>query len=249
MILYYSATGNSAYAAKRIGEAIGDEVRDLLPRLREGDHSPIHSEKPFVIVAPTFAWRLPRFVGDWLRKTELTGNPAVYFILTCGDSMANAGGYAQRLSQEMGKEYLGCASIVMPENYIAMFQAPGPKEAMEIVEHAEGRMDELADLLNRGERFPTEGNGPLARFCSCVVNPGFYALAIRDKKFFATEDCNGCGYCEKVCPLNNIKITDEKPRWSGNCTHCMACICTCPKEAIEYGKGTKNKVRYYCPKK
>ena len=249
MILYYSATGNSAYAAKRIGQAIGDEVQDLLPRLREGDHTPIHSDKPFVIVAPTFAWRMPRFVRSWLSGTALTGNPAVYFILTCGDSMGNAGEDAEQLTREMGKEYRGCASIVMPENYIAMFQAPGPREALEIVERAEGRMDELADLLNRGERFPTEGTGLPARLCSGAMNTFFYRFAIRDKKFFATETCNGCGYCEKVCPLNNIKITDGKPRWGGSCTHCMACICTCPKEAVEYGKGTKGKVRYYCPKK
>ena len=30
-----------------------------------------------------------------------------------------------------------------------------------------------------------------------------------------------------------------------NCTHCMACICYCPKEAIEYGKKSKGKPRYH----
>nr|WP_264291386.1 MULTISPECIES: hypothetical protein [unclassified Dorea] len=29
------------------------------------------------------------------------------------------------------------------------------------------------------------------------------------------------------------------------CTHCMACICYCPAEAIEYGKKSVGKPRYH----
>lgn len=44
MILYYSGTGNSAYAARRIAEAVGDEAVDLFSRLRDGDTSPVESQ-------------------------------------------------------------------------------------------------------------------------------------------------------------------------------------------------------------
>lgn len=249
MILYYSATGNSAYAARYMGKQIGDEVQDLFPRLREGDTAPIFSQRPFVLVAPTFAWQMPHLVRDWLRGAELTGSEKIYFVLTCGDSMGNAGKYAEKLCKELGKVYMGCASLVMPENYIALFQAPGAEEAMELVEKAESRMEALADALRQGVPFPEEKPGLGGRFCSAVVNPLFYRWIIGDKKFTATESCNGCGYCERVCPLCNIAMQDGKPTWKGNCTHCMACICTCPKEAIEYGRGTRGKLRYSCPKK
>ena len=36
-----------------------------------------------------------------------------------------------------------------------------------------------------------------------------------------------------------------KPVWGKDCTHCMACICYCPAEAIEYGKKSLGKPRYY----
>ena len=65
------------------------------------------------------------------------------------------------------------------------------------------------------------------------------------KNFKVTNQCTGCGKCEKRCPLNNIKLTDGKPTWGKNCTHCMACIAGCPQEAIEYGKKTQGKPRYY----
>ena len=49
----------------------------------------------------------------------------------------------------------------------------------------------------------------------------------------------------ELCPLNNIHLESGRPVWGKNCTHCMACICYCPKEAIEYGKKSKGKPRYH----
>lgn len=64
--------------------------------------------------------------------------------------------------------------------------------------------------------------------------------------FYSTDECIGCGLCEKLCPLKNIQIRkDHRPVWGKECTHCMACIAKCPKKAIEYGKKSKGKNRYY----
>ena len=57
--------------------------------------------------------------------------------------------------------------------------------------------------------------------------------------------CIGCGRCVELCPLNNVHLKNGKPVWGKNCTHCMACICYCPKEAIEYGKKSREKPRYH----
>lgn len=78
MILYFSGTGNSEYVAKRLGKAIDDEVLDLFPKLRNRDCSELHSETPWVIVTPTYAWRIPRILEIWLKKTKLSGNSRIY---------------------------------------------------------------------------------------------------------------------------------------------------------------------------
>ena len=46
MILYFSGTGNSAYAAKRIGREIGDETVDLLEKIQNSDFSEMRSQRP-----------------------------------------------------------------------------------------------------------------------------------------------------------------------------------------------------------
>ncbi len=45
--------------------------------------------------------------------------------------------------------------------------------------------------------------------------------------------------------MNNIRMENGKPVWGQACTHCMACICYCPTEAIEYGKKSVGKPRYH----
>lgn len=124
MILYFSGTGNSEYVAKRISKATGDECLDLFDRIRGHDVSPIHAERPLVVVAPTYAWRLPRIVESWLEATPITGTKQIYFVLTCGETIGNAGQYLADLCRKKQMAYAGCLAIVMPENYIALFPPP-----------------------------------------------------------------------------------------------------------------------------
>lgn len=90
---------------------------------------------------------------------------------------------------------------------------------------------------------PNESTGALAALSK--LPPLFYRLFVNDRKFTATEECTGCGRCEKLCPLANISLEDGRPVWHGNCTQCMACIGACPQNAIEFGSRAKGKRRYY----
>lgn len=247
MILYFSATGNSAYAAKRLASRTGDEIVDLFARLRDHDHSAMTSDRPWVFVLPTYAWQIPRIVQNWFQLTPLKGSREVYFILTCGDSIADAGHHVRELCKKRGMLCMGCAEILMPENYIALFHAPATEEAKAIVTASHPSLDRAAALIAAGaplsEPFPKLSD----KIRSGLVNPLFYRFIISDKQFFTTDKCIGCEHCVQVCPTKNITLVKQRPIWKEHCTHCMACICTCPTAAIEYGRGTTNKVRYTCP--
>lgn len=68
MILYFSGTGNSEYTAQRIGKEIDDEVINLFDKIRILDYSDMKSERPWIIVVPTYAWRIPHIVSDWMEN-------------------------------------------------------------------------------------------------------------------------------------------------------------------------------------
>ncbi len=71
MILYFSGTGNSAYAAKRIGAQLNDETLNLFEKIRTSDFSELRSSRPWIIAAPTYAWRIPRIVQKWLEHSAI----------------------------------------------------------------------------------------------------------------------------------------------------------------------------------
>ena len=81
---------------------------------------------------------------------------------------------------------------------------------------------------------------------SGFINTLFYALCVSSKPFRGDDRCISCGKCEKLCPMNAVKLVDGKPVWGEGCTHCMACISYCPTKAIEYGKKSVGKRRYMC---
>ncbi len=248
MILYFSGTGNSEYVAKRIGNETEDEVLDLFDKIRTRDFSEIHSDRPWVVVSPTYAWRIPRILHEWLEQTDLSGSREIYFVMTCGGDTGNSGKYLKRLCGLKKMHYSGCSSIVMPENYIAVFTTPSKEEALEIISRAEKEIDNTARLIREGGIFPQSSPSLKARMASGVVNQLFYPMVVHAGKFYAKDTCISCGKCAHVCPLNNIRLENGKPVWGTDCTHCMACICRCPSEAIEYGAHSRGLPRYICPK-
>ncbi|MGO0882191.1 EFR1 family ferrodoxin [Clostridioides difficile] len=248
MIIYFSGTGNSEYVAKKIGKEIQDEVLNLFEKVRTRDYSHLISDRPWVIVVPTYAWRIPRIVHEWLMETELGGNKNIYFVMTCGADTGNAGNYLNKLCKIKGMNYMGCASVVMPENYIALFSTPSKEEALVTIEQAEQKISSTIQCIRTDIAFPESKVTFKNKFSSGLVNNIFYPIFVHSKKFYVTDACVSCRKCENVCPLENIHLNDGKPNWGNNCTHCMACICKCPKEAIEYGKHSKGMARYTCPK-
>lgn len=244
MILYFSGTGNSRYVAKAIAKVTCDTVVSMNERIKRGEDSVLHSEQPFVFVTPAYAWRMPRIVREHILHTEFSGNKKVYFVMTCGDSVGNAVRYIKEICRDKTFEYQGFSSVVMPENYIAMFSVPDKTMAGRIVQMAMPGIREIANRIQNGAHLKEPRVTITGRLQSGLFNSGFYAY-INAKGFRSTNACISCGKCAELCPLNNIQIADGVPRWGTNCTHCMACICGCPAEAIEYANASKGKPRYY----
>ena len=154
MVLCFSGTGNSRYMARRIAEGLQDEITDLNAKIKANDNSPIRTERDVIVVAPTYAWRIPRIVEDWLSKTELAGAERMWFVMDCGSEIGNAAGYNRQLAAQKQLQYMGTAQIIMPENYIAMFNAPRNEQARSIVKQAEPALQKALTRLKAGQEFP-----------------------------------------------------------------------------------------------
>ena len=245
MVLYFTGTGNSRHIAERIAHALNDTLISLNDRIKSGDITPLAVNGRLVLVMPTYAWRIPRIVRDHLLRTELRGARETWFVMDCGSEIGNADKYNRELCAEKAISCMGTAQIVMPENYIAMFSAPQADKARQIVAKAEPDIDRAIAAIQSNQPFAPTRNNLYDRFMSGPVNPIFYKFFVKADAFAVSDACIGCGQCAKRCPINNVTLKDGKPVWGRNCTHCMACICYCPKEAIEYGKKSVGQPRYH----
>ena len=165
--------------------------------------------------------------------------------MDCGGEIGNAAKYNKDIAEQKNLCYMGTAQIVMPENYIAMFSAPQKEEAQKIVSKAEPSILNAIEHIEKGQEFSLPRKNLYDRFMSGPINPIFYKFFVKADAFYAKKSCIGCGKCAKNCPVNNIELKNNLPVWGNKCTHCMACICYCPAEAIEYGKKGVGKPRYH----
>jgi ferredoxin len=247
MILFFSGTGNSEHVAEKLAQLLDDRLLSIGERIWEKNLSPVYSDRPLVFVVPTYAWRMPRLVEQWVRRVTFSGCQNAYFVMTCGDSIGDAGHFLKQLCKEKNFRYMGVQQILMPENYIAMFQAPEEPEAIAIVMRAEPVIKKTTSIIKSGLPIPAPKTSLVSKLLSRPVNAFFYLFLVKDKKFYVTEQCVGCGKCTRVCPLHNVELVDDHPVWKHKCTHCMACITGCPVRAIEYGTVSEGQWRYHCP--
>lgn len=247
MIVYFSGTGNSRFCAEFLAKRLGDEVLDVFSFLQDGIAADLTSRKPWVFVSPTYGWRIPRIFEEFILSARFQGSKNAYFVMTCGSEIGRPMKWLEALCGEKDLTYLGVLEVVMPENYVAMFPVPEMEEAVGIVRAALPTLESAVPYI--AEELPLKPHkaGVLDSLKSGPMNRIFYRFFVKADAFFSTDVCISCGKCMELCVQNNIRLIEGKPNWGDCCTHCMACICGCPTEAIEYGKKSRGKPRYHCP--
>lgn len=249
MVVYFTGTGNSRYVARKIAEQTADQTVSANDFTKKDEGYVFTNTRPLVFVLPVYVSAPPLVFMDFLRKSKFAGNRKAYFIMTCAGGMGGSPAYCQKLSAELGLEYMGTASVRMPQNYIAFFTTKDADTNRGTLEVSAPVIGELARLVAAQEAFPDPQMKRWEYISTEMILGMYYKWFISAKGFKAGDTCIGCGICKTVCPLDNIRLADGKPVWGDRCTHCMACINACPKDAIEYGKKTRGKIRYRGPER
>ncbi len=174
--------------------------------IKKGEPKVFESEEPYVFCYPTYAWRMPRFLEAYLKKCTFNGDRRAYFLTTCGDSVGASAEYARKFCEETGLEYMGLKAIVMPENYIAIFNCPSEEKSLEIIEKAKSSIDDTACAI-KDRTVITDKPG--SKLLSGIVNDFFYRFIVKAKAFHLEKECISCGLCAESCVLNNIRLVDD----------------------------------------
>ena len=100
---------------------------------------------------------------------------------------------------------MGTAQIIMPENYIAMFNAPDVEKAKKIVVAAGPDIAKAVLAIKHGEKLPSK-SGFGASFESGLVNDIFYAAFVKAKAFLCRSDLYRM---RQMCKSLSVKQCDK----------------------------------------
>lgn len=252
MIFYFSGTGNSLQVAKSIAEDNDDRLISIAAEMNKKDadfNYTLKDNEVIGFVYPVYAWAPPKMVIELIEKLKLNNykDNYIFSVATCG---ANIGNTMKVLGDALRKKNLNLNSgfsIEMPNNYIIMGNVDSKEIEKKKLLAAEESLKNINKVIKeRKKNIFQITKGAMPGLLTGVINPLFAKGAANTKKFYAKDNCTGCGICESVCNCKTIKV-EGKPKWGKVCTQCLACIHLCPVGAIQYGKGTESKGRYKNP--
>lgn len=260
-IYYFSGTGNSLSIVRQLKnmddqiEAKSVFVSDL-PQLID------RSVDRVGFVYPIHVNAVPYAMAEFMRSLTFEGKPYIYAIASHGGRPGIAGDHLlftlKNLDWKLSAYYQvemvnNTPKGIAPKMFMTLdwekdITRDKVQEKLENVPHVirniyekisiENENIETSDLLNK-------------KGVTSLVTKAMWHLPIKRPKLnflLDSEICNGCGICEKVCPVNRIKIHQEKPDWiKSECTFCYACFNYCPSQAIHVKHYEKKAGRYHYP--
>lgn len=240
LVFYFTATGNSLYAAKQFS----DKPLSIPQVLKEDGKLEFEADE-IGFVFPDYHAMAPEIVKRFVGRATFKA-PYVFSVITYGKFECNVVDRWMRFAAQYGLRFDHIATILMVDNYLTAFDADEEKKI------DKGTEEQLAKAVREVSAhklyIPFLSDEELERRREILTQfPELFPVRSEDL-LAVTDRCVGCGICSQVCPRGNFHIANKRAENEGNCEYCLACAHACPQKAITLKDGEKNpEARYRHP--
>lgn len=239
LIVYFSATGNTAKIAqavetrfKELGADVTTyDITSCAGRRKEIDFKPYQA---VVFGAPIYSCRAPRVMREWLKTLNGQHKKASIFFTYGGFGVHPAHYSTRRILEERGfivvssAEFLGAHTFNLG-GWRAMEGRPDASDFEMAKQYVDitykrftGEDDEILGELEATDR-TEEQLDAMEKFRFTVLTQ----FPTRDG-----EECSMCLVCEEICPGGAMDAASGKVD-GGKCIACLACVANCPDNVLK----------------
>lgn len=264
-LFYFSATGNTKYAAQLTQKGFNKISKDHTLKLSQIKSISnfcfpklTKSQNLFGLAFPIHEFMFPRIILKWLEflpKNEKNIPVYVFIINTSGGISCNSSNIAFDKLKLKGYSPLGVLEIPTPtlEPFFSnkYYPAGWASQILDkcyyfglvIAKHWVSGQTEFIDQSICYFRFPRLTKWIYNYFSTDQATFGDYV-------YIQQNLCISCGKCVNTCPTHSISFDNKKVVKNNNkCMSCALCVRSCPVNAIniKYRKNIPKNKNYYSP--
>jgi ferredoxin/flavodoxin len=246
-IFFFSGTGNTWWVADRLAEALAERgfetqllsIEQVTPAQTAeaidrgallGIGYPIYgSDAPLIMqefIARLPETQQPKPVLVFATQAVWSGDGA-YFMRRLFESK----GYAVRWSVTFNMPCNVCLDMGLLLNLFFSSLKAKPEDALK-------RVSRLADRVAQ-DRPWIMGRSTLLSMGWMQRVPFRKTMSYWQSGILSVDPelCNGCGRCQRLCPVENITLEEALPHFGDRCNLCLRCFNYCPQLAVlAFGK-------------
>lgn len=228
-IYYFSGTGNSLVVARNIAEKTRGTLI-AIPSLMDKENIKTDADRIGIVFPVYYATNdrgIPLIVERFIRKLENIGSKYIFAVCTCGYMPGTTIENLRKAIESRGGKLSGGFTVRTSNKKLT------EEKQQEISIYQRKKLDAINEYVAARKKgiFETRGRlrklvfAPLlflaikpvfSRRYRKLVNTSHHLpfselIPLADRSFLIDKKCNGCGICVRVCPVNNIKMIDNKP--------------------------------------
>lgn len=244
-MLYFSGTGNSKYIANMFSEKIGAKCYSIEEKI---DFSKVIDEYDTIAFCyPIYGSCVPRIMREFISNhlTELHNKKLIILYTQLMFSGDGARAFTDLLPKGYG-EVIYAEHFNMPNNIcnFALFPIKNGDDTNKYIKTAQKKMNLVCKNLEQGIVKKRGFNG-FSHLIGKSQSAFWPDIEEKNKSSVKTDgDCTKCGVCIKLCPVENLTLSEKGIKQNDNCLLCYRCVNACPQKAITVMIHKKPKTQY-----